>query len=87
MIQQEKIVEKWKTEHKSTCGFFEKSLKGLETENRMLKDKVIKLKSQVAVFKEEKYGKAPDGAADSSERRSKSRGADKREVSKDRKKK
>lgn len=41
MVQQEKIVDKWKNEHKSTCEFFEKSLKHLEVENRMLKDKVL----------------------------------------------
>ena len=39
MVQQEKIVDKWKNEHKQTCEFFEKSLKHLEVENRMLKDK------------------------------------------------
>jgi hypothetical protein len=39
MVQQERIVEKWKSEHKQTCEFFEKSLKHLEVENRMLKDK------------------------------------------------
>ena len=39
MAQQEKIVDKWKSEHKNTCTFFEKSLKNLEVENRMLKDK------------------------------------------------
>jgi len=39
MVQQEKIVDKWKKEHTSTVDFFEKSLKHLEVENRMLKDK------------------------------------------------
>lgn len=41
MVQQEKITDKWKTEHKRTCEYFEKTLKNLEVENRMLKDKVI----------------------------------------------
>jgi len=39
MVQQEKITDKWKKEHRQTCDFFEKSLKHLEVENRMLKDK------------------------------------------------
>ena len=37
MVQQEKITDKWKKEHRQTCDFFEKSLKHLEVENRMLK--------------------------------------------------
>ena len=39
MVKQEKIVEKWKTEHKSTVEYFEKLNKHLEVENRTLKDK------------------------------------------------
>jgi hypothetical protein len=39
------MVEKWKTEHKDTVGYFEKTLRSMEVENRILKDKVIKLKS------------------------------------------
>lgn len=46
------MVEKWKTEHKDTVIYFEKTLRSMEVENRMLKDKVIKLKSQVSVMKE-----------------------------------
>lgn len=66
MAQQEKIVDKWKEEHKQTRNFYDKSIKQLEVENRMLKDKVIKLKSTVSVLREEKYGAdgnrlAPDG--------------------------
>jgi hypothetical protein len=41
MVQQEKISEKWKTEHKKTCAYFEQQMKHLEVENRMLKDKLI----------------------------------------------
>lgn len=39
MAQQEKMVAKWKNEHKETRSFFEKKLSGLETENGMLKEK------------------------------------------------
>ena len=39
MVKQEKIVEKWKNEHKSTVEYFEKLNKHLEVENRTLKDK------------------------------------------------
>ena len=39
MAQQEKMVSKWKNEHKETRSFFEKKLGGLETENGMLKEK------------------------------------------------
>ena len=61
MVQQEKITDKWKTEHKRTCEHFEKSMKSLEVENRMLKDKLIQLKSTVSVLREEKHS-APAGA-------------------------
>lgn len=54
MVQQEKISEKWKNEHKKTCTYFEKSMKQFEVENRMLKDKLIQLKSTVSVLREEK---------------------------------
>ena len=53
MAQQEKMVEKWKTEHKDTVVYFEKAIRSMEVENRLLKDKVIKLKSQVSVMKEQ----------------------------------
>lgn len=39
MAQQEKMVNKWKNEHKETRSFFEKKMSGLETENGMLKEK------------------------------------------------
>jgi hypothetical protein len=55
MVQQEKIVDKWKNEHKLTTEYFEKSLKHLEVENRTLKDKVLQLKSTVSVLREEKH--------------------------------
>ena len=39
MAQQEKMVDKWKTEHKQTRSFYEKKLVHFETENNMLKEK------------------------------------------------
>merc|ERR1711861_94235 len=44
MAQQDKMLEKWKIEHKETRSFFEKKMSSFETENAMLKEKVIKLK-------------------------------------------
>lgn len=44
MIQQEKITEKWKEEHRSTVAFYDRSLKQTQIENRHLADKVIELK-------------------------------------------
>ena len=41
MVQQEKIVGKWKSEHKKTVEYFEKQMKQTEVENRTLKDKVM----------------------------------------------
>lgn len=53
MVQQEKIAEKWKNEHKKTCDYFEKQLNHFKVENRTLKDKVIQLKSTVNVLREQ----------------------------------
>ena len=39
MMRQEKIVNKWKNEHKQTCDYFDKQLKQYDIENRILKDK------------------------------------------------
>ena len=72
MVQQEKITDKWKSEHKRTCDYFEKSLKNLEVENRMLKDKVIQLKSTVSVLREEKNAPAGAGNAIPEKQRSSS---------------
>jgi len=90
MAQQEKIVDRWKTEHRQTCTYFEKTTKHLEVENRMLKDKVIKLKSTVAVLREERHGgdsKAPPEGPDGNlnPRKDKSRSREEQEVSKDKK--
>lgn len=47
MIQQEKITEKWKDEHRSTVSYYDRAVKNLQIENRHLSDKVIELKSQM----------------------------------------
>lgn len=39
MAHQEKIIDKYRAEHKQTCVFYEKAKKDLEIENRMYKDK------------------------------------------------
>ena len=44
MTSQEKITEKWKDEHRNTVAYYERNLKHLQIENRMLSDKVIELK-------------------------------------------
>lgn len=53
MIQQEKIADKWKSEHRKTCDYYEKQLNSFKVENRTLKDKVIQLKSTVNVMREQ----------------------------------
>lgn len=79
MVQQEKISDKWKGEHKKTCEYFEKTVKHMEVENRMLKDKVIQLKSTVSVLREEKLSTsraekpAKEGKKESSRSKSKSK--------------
>jgi len=85
MVQQEKITDKWKGEHAKTVGYFEKTLKHLEVENRMLKDKVIQLKASVSVMREEKHGsKAAPSHDDKGRERTRSKERDSR--SKDRSK-
>jgi len=39
MVQQEKITEKWKDEHRATVSYYDRSVKGLQIENRHLSDK------------------------------------------------
>jgi hypothetical protein len=39
MMMQERIVEKWKSEHKATVEHFEKTLKSVKAENKHLHDK------------------------------------------------
>lgn len=38
MINQEKITEKWKDEHRKSVAYFERAVKSLEVENRHLQD-------------------------------------------------
>jgi len=38
VVNQEKITEKWKEEHRTTVQFFERAMKNLEVENRHLQD-------------------------------------------------
>ena len=51
MIQQEKITEKWKEEHRNTVSFYDRSLKQLQIENRHLSDKVVELKGQIKAMR------------------------------------
>ena len=39
IIQQEKITEKWKDEHRNTVSYYDRNLKQLQIENRHLSDK------------------------------------------------
>ena len=39
MINQEKITEKWKEEHRNTVSYYDRSLKNIQIENRHLSDK------------------------------------------------
>ncbi len=39
MLMQERIVERWKAEHKTTVDHYEKSLKAVKAENRHLHEK------------------------------------------------
>lgn len=71
MVQQEKIAEKWKSEHKKTCDYFEKQMSHFQVENRTLKDKVIQLKSTVNVLRDQQ-GKAPKTREEGSKTREKS---------------
>ena len=76
MIQQEKIAEKWKGEHKRTCEYFEKQLSQFQVENRTLKDKVIQLKSSVTVLREQQAQKQAnsDRKGEDSKSRERSKG-------------
>ena len=52
MRMQERIVEKWKSEHHQTVDHYEKTLKGVKAECRHLQDKVIELKGTLKMEKE-----------------------------------
>ena len=65
MIMQEKIVDKWKTEHKLTVDHYEKVLRNIKTENKHLSEKyylsfnnyrVIELKGMLRLEKENNDG-------------------------------
>ena len=84
MVQQEKITDKWKGEHKRTCEYFEKQLKHVEVENRMLKDKLIQLKSTVAVLREEKNAASKGSLHAVEPSRDRTRSRDRESKSKDR---
>lgn len=86
MVQQEKITDKWKGEHAKTVGYFEKTLKHLEVENRMLKDKVIQLKASVSVMREEKHGSRAAPSHDEKPSRERTRSKERESRSKDRSK-
>lgn len=47
MINQEKITEKWKEEHRKSVQYFERTIKHLAVENRHLQDQCIELKGRV----------------------------------------
>lgn len=47
MINQEKITEKWKEEHRKSVQYFERAIKNLEVENRHFKDQCIELKGKM----------------------------------------
>ena len=45
-IRQEKLIERWKEEHRQSQAYYERVLKGLEVENRHLQDQCIELKGR-----------------------------------------
>lgn len=47
IVNQEKMTEKWKDEHRKSVQYFERAIKHLEVENRHLQDQCIELKSKV----------------------------------------
>ncbi len=47
MVNQEKITEKWKEEHRKSVQYFEKAVKYLEVENRHLQEQCIELKGRM----------------------------------------
>ena len=47
IIQQEKITEKWKDEHRKSVHYFERAVKYLEVENRQIQDQCVELKGRL----------------------------------------
>ena len=52
MMMQERILEKWKAEHRSTVDHYERTVKGVKAENRHLSERVIELKGMLRLEKE-----------------------------------
>ena len=52
MMMQERILEKWKAEHRSTVDHYEKNIKAGKAENRHLSERVIELKGMLRLEKE-----------------------------------
>ena len=52
MMMQERILEKWKAEHRSTVEHYERTIKTAKAENRHLSERVIELKGMLRLEKE-----------------------------------
>mmetsp|Transcript_26695 Transcript_26695/g.20022 ORF Transcript_26695/g.20022 Transcript_26695/m.20022 type:complete len:94 (+) Transcript_26695:55-336(+) len=52
MMMQEKILEKWKGEHKMTVDYYERANKTLKVESKNMKDKIVELKALIRIEKE-----------------------------------
>ena len=52
MIMQERIVEKWKTEHLVTVDYFTKTMSQLKHENKNYREKLVEVKGQLRLQKE-----------------------------------
>lgn len=72
MRMQERMVEKWKTEHKATVEHYEKGLRQARAESRHAQEKVIELKGQLKLEKENNdqnlYDKMKKSSSKSKER-------------------
>jgi len=49
---QERIVDKWKNEHKATVEHYEKTLRAAKVEARQAKERVVELKGRIKMEKE-----------------------------------
>jgi len=52
MMMQEKILEKWKNEHRMTVEHYDRTNKALKVDNKSLKDKIVELKGLIRIEKE-----------------------------------
>lgn len=82
MMMQEKIAEKWKTEHRQTVEYFERSMKQLKVDNRNLHDKIIELKGLMRLEKENSDGNTYKSTTKRTTKTSKSREREERKSSK-----